>query len=396
MPRLQGNINSYKGRVVSNRTDLSLDFNTGSVRHQLVTGLEYYEESYRRDPYHRWVPDIGSGRRVIDVRNPDAHYSGPWTWAESDDRSGARVRNTGLFVYDQITLSRHWEVAAGLRYDYFHVNWYDAAGQRRPYSQSEGAWSGRLGVVYKPVDYGSIYLSYSEATQPSAAAAASRSGGGGNDDVGNYSPGEAKTWELGTKWDLIDERLALTAALFQVERSNPSDSDPDDPGALIQSARKDRVRGFELGLAGSITPKWSAYGGVTVLNGKIIEDQDDPSQEGGKLKNVPKATFNLWTTYAFDDQWDASLGAQYVGKRRFVEGNTVARGASADEYVPSFWLFHAAVGYQLNRNVSFRLNVNNIFDKFYYQQGSASSDGFQLFGVPGAGRSVVLSTQARF
>ncbi|HLS52248.1 MAG TPA: TonB-dependent receptor, partial [Burkholderiaceae bacterium] len=410
VPRLNPNINSYKGKVIANQTDLNLDFNTGSVRHQMVTGIELYEESYRKNPYSHMVPDFGGRRRAIDVRDPDTYYSGPWVEHNStnragllnrSDKSGAKVQNAGLYVYDQISLNEQWEIAAGLRYDHYRVKWYDHDGNVLPYRQKEGVWSGRLGVVYKPADNGSIYLSYSQATQPSAADAASRSGGGGDKHVANYSPGKAKTWELGTKWELLDEQLLFTAALFQVEKSNPTDTDPNDPSQTIQSGRKERVRGLELGLAGNITPKWSVYSGLALMDGgKILRDSDNPLQEGGKLKNVPKATFNLWTTYAFAPRWDASLGLQYVGKRRFYGGNVThspdGTVYSANVYAPSYWVANAALGYELNDNVTLRLNVNNIFNKFYLQQASASSDGFQLFGVPGAGRTIILNADLRF
>lgn len=397
-PRLQGNMNSYKGTIIANQTDLNLDFNTGSIRHQMTTGVEYYEESYRKDPYTRSIPDI-NGRRIIDVRNPNTHYNGAWKTQTSTDESGAEVKNLGLYVYDQITLNPRWQIAAGLRYDRYTVNWFDAQGNKEDYKQREGVWSGRLGLVYKPVENGSIYVSYSQATQPSAAAAASRNGGGGNNSVASYSPGKANTWELGTKWDVLNDKLSVTAAVFQVERSNPSDTDPNDPTQTIQQSAKERVRGFEVGLAGDITSKWSAYAGASFLNSKILENQDDPRQVGGKMKNVPDMTFNFWTNYQFDPQWDAGIGAQYVGKRRFREGNTVEFGNkqySADAYMPSYWLFNASAGYAVNKNLSLRLNVNNIFDTFYIQQGSSSSDGFQLFGMPGAGRTIMLSAEASF
>lgn len=391
-PRLN-NANSYKGTIVANQTDLNLDFNTGSVRHQMVTGVEFYEESYRKDPYSRSLPSF-TGKRVIDVRNPDTHYRGAWNTARITDESGAKVTNWGLYAYDQISLNERWEIAAGLRYDNYRVKWYNATGARLADEQSDGIWSGRLGLVYKPVDYGSIYVSYSEASQPSAAAAASRNGGGNT--TADYSPGKAKTWELGTKWDLLDEKLSLTGALFQVERSNPSDT--DEFNVVTQTSAKERVRGIELGLAGSVTPQWSVYGGLTVMDSKVLENAEEPWQEGGKMKNVPDVTFNVWTNYSFDERWDAGLGAQYVGKRRFVAGNTVAGegGHSADVYMPSFWLFNAAVGYQVNKNLNLRLNVNNIFDEFYLARGTSSSDGFQLYGVPGAGRTIILNAEARF
>jgi catecholate siderophore receptor len=391
-PRLN-NANSYKGTIVANQTDLNLDFNTGSVRHRMVTGVEFYEESYRKDPYSRTLPSF-TGKRVIDVRNPDTHYRGAWNTARSTDESGAKVTNVGLYAYDQISLNERWEIAAGLRYDNYRVKWYNATGARLADEQSDGIWSGRLGLVYKPVDYGSIYVSYSEASQPSAAAAASRSGG--DSDTADFSPGKAKTWELGTKWDLLDEKLSLTGALFQVERSNPSDT--DEFNVVTQTSAKERVRGIELGLAGNVTPKWSVYGGLTVMDSKVLENAEEPWQEGGKMKNVPDMTFNVWSNYTFDERWDAGLGAQYIGKRRFVAGNTVRGegGHSADVYMPSFWLFNAAVGYTVNKNLSLRLNVNNIFDKFYLARGTSSSDGFQLYGVPGAGRTLILNAEARF
>src|SRR5690606_28004106 len=100
-------------------------------------------------------------------------------------------------------------------------------------------------------------------------------------------------------------------------------------------------------------------------------------------------------------QWDAGVGAQYVGERRFREGNTTSNRApggahSADVSTPSYWLFNAAVGYNVNKNLSLRLNVNNIFDTFYLARATSSSDGFQLYGVPGVGRTVTLNAEARF
>src|SRR5690606_1173659 len=282
-----------------------------------------------------------------------------------EDSSGAQVTNVGVYVYDQITLTPQWEVAAGLRHDRYKVKWFDAAGLTQPYDQKDGIWSGRLGLVYKPASNGSIYLSYSHASQPSASAAASRSGGGGNADVADYSPGVARTWELGTKWELFDHRLLATAALFQVERSNPTDR--DDFGIPTQEGGKERVRGLELGLAGAFTPRWSAYAGMAFMSSEILEDTADPIQEGGKMKNVPDMTFNLWTTYAFTPEFSGSLGAQYVGERRFRAGNYVAAkgGHSASVDAPSYWVANAALGYQANKHLNLRLNVNNLFDKFY-------------------------------
>src|SRR5690606_28592421 len=105
--------------------------------------------------------------------------------------------------------------------------------------------------------------------------------------------------------------------------------------------------------------------------------------------------------YAFTPQWDAGVGVQYVGKRRFAAGNdTLDRAPGGrqanDIYAPSYWLVNAAVGYRVNKNLALRLNVNNVFDEFYLQRFSSSSDLFQFYGIPGAGRTILLSADATF
>ncbi len=107
----------------------------------MVTGLEYYQESYRKDPYSRWLPNLASNRRWgIDVRNPfQTRYDGPWATKTSSNCSGARSHQLGaptLRPDDADTAMG--DSAAGLRHDRYKVKWYDANGQVQPYSQSDG------------------------------------------------------------------------------------------------------------------------------------------------------------------------------------------------------------------------------------------------------------------
>lgn len=400
MARLEDFINAYKGRTLSNQTDLNLDFKTGSIRHQIATGLEFYQETFRKRPY---TEQGTTGAMVIDVRDPNPHYSGDWTTKSSSDRSGSKIDNWSVYAHDHITLNKYLHVAGGVRYDKFRAKWYKPDGEVENEKQREGVWSGSAGIIFKPVDYGSIYASYSQSSQPSASAAAN-SGGGGDDNVSNYSVGESESWEVGSKWDLLDGRLAITSALFQTERSNPTDTDPDDPTKVIQTGGKERVQGVELGINGNITRDWSVYAGGTLMNSKIVEDKEDPSQEGGKMKNVPRSTFNLWTNYRvtpITPKLEVGFGAQYIGKRRFARGNTVesnmtGRKYSANTYIPSYWLFNASASYQVSDNLNIQVNVDNIFNKFYLSKGTASRLGYQQYGVPGPARSAVVSANFSF
>ncbi len=395
--RLANYNRAYVAKTFANQTDMLFSFKTGGIAHQASAGVEHYEESYRNKPHRRMVPST-TQRWVYDVRNPDVHYNGPYAPANATNRSGAVVQNWAIYAHDHMTITPHWELAAGLRLDDFTAEWYDQRGKRLSQQQRDSLWSGRMGLVYKPVAHGSIYASYSQAAQPSAADAAAKNGRGGHAQIGHYSPGKAHTWEVGTKWEVFDQSLAVTASLFQVTRSNPTDVNPADPAERIQLAQKQRVRGLELGLAGNITPHWAVLGGLALMDGgRVLEDAAAPENVGGKLRNVPTANLTLWSSYALTPQWETGIGVQYMGKRRFASGNKVARGPYKGHDIsaaaPDYWLANASLGYSMNKHLGFRLNLNNVFNTFYLQQLSASSDGFQLYGVPGAGRTLTLNAE---
>ncbi|MYN11729.1 TonB-dependent siderophore receptor [Pusillimonas sp. TS35] len=395
--RLNNYANAYRGRIVANQTDFMIDFDAAGMHHAAVVGVEHYEDSYLRLPDNRLVPPYGQ-RWVYDVGNPDMHYNGGYVPAGLANRSGARIHNWAAYFHDHVTLTPQWEVAGGLRADRFKASWYDRAGERLPFSQRHILWSGRLALIYKPTTHASIYVSYAQATQPSAAEAATKRGERADPNIPHYSPGTSHNWELGGKWDVLDQRLALTGAIFQSERANPTDVNPVRPDERVQLAATHRVRGIELGAAGSLTPVWSVFSGLALMDGgRVIKDAEHPVQEGGRLQNVPRITFNLWTSYRLAPQWTVSAGGQYVGERRYASGNEVARGRykghSIHASAPAYWIANAALQYQPSKAVTLRLNINNVFDHFYIERVSASYDRFQHYGVPGAGRTIVLSTE---
>ncbi|MEK6295165.1 MAG: TonB-dependent receptor, partial [Paraburkholderia tropica] len=127
----------------------------------------------------------------------------------------------------------------------------------------------------------------------------------------------------------------------------------------------------------------------------------------------PNATFNLWTSYQVTPKFGVSYGVQYVGTRRYTDNayvggqnnnSSTVSGASGNhpayvydaEKAPAFWLHSLAARYEVNKNLALSLNVQNLFNTFYYSAVGASLDGFQLYGVPGAGRTVLLSADVRF
>ena len=167
----------------------------------------------------------------------------------------------------------------------------------------------QLGLVYKPAHNGSIYLSYATAsTPPTISGGDQESLSAGQNEL---KPERSNTIELGTKWDVLNEKLSLTAALFQNERK---DAQIEVDSGIYEQAGKTRVRGLELGISGQITPKWNVFGGYTYMDSELLKGAYDGVNEGDPLANTPKHSFSLWSTYAVTPKLTLGGGAYYVGK----------------------------------------------------------------------------------
>src|SRR5262249_20585410 len=160
------------------------------------------------------------------------------------------------------------------------------------------------------------------------------------------------------KWDVIDERLSLTAAIFRTEKTNARTPGlPGEPVTVLDG--KQRVDGIELSASGSITAQWQVFAGFTYLDSEIVES-NNPLEQGNEIGNTPPETFNLWTTYQVLHNFQVGVGSQYVSER--TVSNTVT--TELDPY----WLFDAMAEYALSSKVDLRLNVYNLADKFYFQK----------------------------
>ena len=146
---------SKRYTILDNQTDFSFTFNTGSLQHAVVSGLEFYHETYGGLKRNAEVP---AGDLFFNMNDPSHSFASTYvTKGEGDPRSV--IDNAGVYAGDTVTLNEQWQVLGSLRYD----NWRAQTSQRgqADISSTDGAVSGRVGAVYKPLPNGSIYVSYS-------------------------------------------------------------------------------------------------------------------------------------------------------------------------------------------------------------------------------------------
>ena len=271
---------SKRYKIVANQTDFSLAFNTGAVRHELVTGLDLYRETYGDLQRTVLAP---TGTLWFDMAHPQVVHNGVAT-VKGAAGLVSRISNAGVYATDAIRFSDQWRMVASLRYDHWKAD--TSLKNVNTASSSDGAVSGRVAVMYKPVEEASLYAAYAQAAQPSAMGASTNNAIYGSAAAAQYSSATSKTMELGGKWDVLRHRLALTGAIFRTEVSDSWEYNTDEVSP-VRALPSKRVQGAELGVQGNVTEQWSVYGGLSRLQSR----QTKGANSGSEAKNVPDLTF---------------------------------------------------------------------------------------------------------
>jgi len=353
--------------IFNNLTSLTMDFETGAVKHSLATGVEISDESEVN--YARTITGV---QPVTDLFNPNPEH----VWGGTLTRTGAKTESEGfstsVYLADTIALNEQWLVTAGLRWDRFKLDYTSTtvADVVTEFSRTDKELSYQGSLVYKPLPNGSIYAGYGTSFNPSAEGLTLANAG-----VAAVDPEQSKTLEIGTKWELLEEHLFLSAALFRTEKTNARESDPVTAGLTVLSGEQ-VVNGLELGVVGRLTDAWNVVAGYTWMDSEITESVT-PALIGNTLSNTPENTFNLWSTYRLIPALEIGFGTNYIDDRFSASNN--------ERIAPAYQLFNAMVSYEVNQNLSLRLNATNLTDKDYL----ASVGGGH--SIPGEGRSVILS-----
>lgn len=387
---------------LANLTELVGEAATGSLKHRFNVGLEFSREKGERDSLNvnrgsgsgaanACLKGVGAASNYQCTSLYDPNPGDPWVntlnGRPSGNPSESKTNTRSIFAFDTIEFNEHWQAGLGLRLDNYSTHYKSGAFDL---SRNDTLVNYQVGLTYKPVQNGAVYVSYATSSTPFNASAGEGSDGsapssrggrvsGGNTD--ELSPEKNRTLELGTKWNVLDDAMTLSAAVFRTETTNARVTLANGD---YEMAGKKRVDGLELGASGAITPRWNVYAGYTYLNAKLTDNGPNGSaNDGNRFPNTPKHSFSLWTTYKPVDKLTVGAGAFYSAKQYGDAANKL--------YIPSYWRFDAMAAYQFNKNVGVQLNVQNLTDKVYYNQAYASH-----YASIAPGRSAVLNLKLSY
>ncbi len=304
------------------------------------------------------------------------------------------IDTVSLAVMDTIDLSEYWSVFLGLRLDSFdYSNTVNSRGVVSDYTYSDELWNGHIGLVYNINEDANVYLTYSSSANINGGE--SDVGGncgygglcGSSDVVDQSKPEQTENLELGTKWNILGDKLLASAAVFQITKDDVMEgADYDTTGTL--NTGKNRVDGVEVSLVGNITPRLSTQFGAALMNAKILNSVD-PANEGKTLANFADKSLFLQLRYQPVDAFSVGATATYSSEAFVGQPDSAA---NEERSVPSYTVFDLFASYRFNEQLSTRLNIGNVSDEDYYLTAYRSGS----FAYIGDRRNAQLSVQYEF
>lgn len=366
--------NATRRRNLFNQTDLIYGLNTGAVRHTLLVGAEVgrqLTDNFRNTGYF----NNAATSILVPYNNPTIATPVTFRQSATDADNHLQTDVAALYAQDQIELSSHWQLVAGLRFDRFDLDYHNQRNGDR-LGRSDDLVSPRAGVIYKPVEALSLYGSYSVSYLPSSGDQFSSL----TTITEQVKPEKFNNYEIGAKWDPASS-LSVTTAVYRLERTNTRSTDPNDPTRIVQTGSQ-RTNGFELGINGQLTPAWSIAGGYAWQDA-FVTSATTTARTGATVAQVPKHTVSLWNNYQFHPKAGAALGIIYRSAMFATIDNTVT--------LPGYTRFDVAVYYSLTKDLRLQLNVENLLDKKYWANADSNTNI-----SPGSPRAARLGLTARF
>jgi catecholate siderophore receptor len=377
--------------VWANQNEATFKLDTGGVKHTAVFGVEYTNENISIDRYAGLASELAgagftSNGAVTGVNLYSPQFTnipfGTPTLVGNPTRYG--VNTTSVYVMDTANWQDTVILNGGVRYDGYSQSSSTNAAYLK---QNADLVNYNVGLVYKPMSIGSLYVAYATSANPFGSeldATGTDYGGVPPNTAVLLGPERNKAAEVGTKWELVDRHLLVSGSLFQTTKDNAREN---NAAGLLTANAAYRIQGIDIEAEGKITDRWSVFGGIVLMQSKVTQS-NIASNIGLQLANVAHQSFSMLTKYKFDGGWE--LGGQAVYRSK-VYGGTFA--ANTGNELPSYWRFDAFVEKKIDKNWTMKFYAQNLTNKLYYDTLYRSAVPFVAVAP---GRAFYLVTTAKF
>lgn len=400
--------------ILANQSTLNTAFKTGHINHDLVFGLELLKENQlslgtTRGSTSTTTVVLNGQTLAIDspVQNiyaPNSQLNLLVPYLTGADNDGSTT-TTALYAFDTVSLTNSLKFNVGLRADRYKTKTTTGTlvtggtGGNLASYLSQGynvgdvvlndledqgtlvSWN--TGIVFKPTTNGSIYLAFGDAQTPPAGDNFVLSATAGNQSNAALEPQKTTTAEIGTKWELLDKSLNVSASVYRTENENQASVDAVT-GVATQEG-KTRIDGIELAAVGQLTNFWQLSASIGFMESEQL-NQSSKSNSTGVISTsdgvrwTPDMTASLWTSYTLD-KLTLGGGARYVSEQKRVVTTNTNLATQNMPAIPAYSVVDIMAAYKVSKNTNLRLNMYNVFDEEYLSTLNNGGSRMTL-GVP--------------
>ena len=325
------------------------EFQTGSAKHTLLVGAEIIDtenENYRYNTFFITTEDDNEVFNITRPINFGVNAAGVRTYndftADLKSSTESDIEVTSIYIQDQIDVTDKFKILLGGRFDNFDITVRDVK-KGTSESREDEEFSPRAGLIFKPQENVSLYLSYAESFLPRSGEQFKKL----DANAARLDPDVYESTEIGVKWD-IRPGLSFTASYFDSEQTIATrDSDTGENSEIVGL----QVDGIELELKGQVTEKLSLAIGYSDLDGETAK--------GGEPREIPEYTASLWATYEVNDRFGIGFGVT-------AQGESNIKNDKPGLILPDYTRVDFAAYYDLADDLSIQLNVENVTDELYF------------------------------
>ena len=320
----------------------------GSATHTLLIGAEKVSTDNSNHRYDSNWSTTGKDKESFNVSRPlniATNSLGVATNVNFNTKLKSKTTSdievTSVYIQDQIELADELQILIGGRFDTFDITVDDIKGGTSQ-SREDDEFSPRAGIIYKPADNMSWYLSYSESFLPRSGEQYKKL----TASSAALDPDVYENMEIGINYD-IRPNLSLRASYFDNEQTIAT-RDESGEGAEIVGLQVD---GFEIEVKGQVNDQLYMQFGYSNMDGL--------TSSGGEPREIPDHTLSLWTTYQVNDQFGYGIGFTR-------QGDSNISNNKPGLILPEYTRVDLAAYYDISEDLTVRLNIENLTDKVYF------------------------------
>ena len=358
--KLDGYLDPTERQNLILNANLVNEFNNDSTSGIVLVGLEFVDTDNKNYRYNTFFSNragkdaeeptdqqIFNITRPLDISVTSAGLASTVDYTtDLKSSSESDITVTSLYLQGDIDFSDNWKMIIGGRLDNFDITVTDMK-KSQDQSRKDDMFSPRFGVIYKPVDNMSLYVSYSESFLPRSGEQYKKLDASG----AALDPDVYENTEIGYKYD-INDVLIFSAAIFD---SKSTRAEKDNETGEMNEVRGLEAEGVEIELSGDIDDQNNLTFGYTSLNGVTSKGTKQP-------RELPDQMLSLWYSYQANETIGFGLGITHQGESFIKDTSNGSTGPA----LPDYTRVDFALYINASDNDVVRIHVENLSDELYF------------------------------